>query len=426
MLGRPVYRSIRGPSALHHVKHLSVRFLSMLRKPRPFPQDGLEVIDASKKVEEESLPGYNPEAYYPMRIGDVIKNRYQVVSKLGFGTTSTVWLCRDLCKEKLTYWALKAHVNSIKHNHELEVYRKLGEADSEHPGREHVRACEDNFMLQGPNGDHEIFIMTPLGMSLKRFQDMQQSGAFEKEFVSSATSQILLGLDFLHEADVVHSDLHADNVMIAMADQSVLAEVEELEVKEPSPRKYTGGRTIHISRNFLGGPGPVTISDLGQARIGKSHLGNAMPVQYRAPEVILNMPWGKPIDVWSVGLMAWGLLERIHLFNIYDSESKANNDAHHLAHMTALLGPPPPEFLQRSTETQAYWADDGQWQGPVALPPPMDIESLITSLEGQDRSDFANFIHCCLTWEADTRLSAFEAYFHPWLRGGKLPPQVVE
>lgn len=108
-------------------------------------------------------------------------------------------------REKLTYWALKAHVNSIKHNHELEVYRKLGEADSEHPGREHVRACEDNFMLQGPNGDHEIFIMTPLGMSLRRFQDMQQSGAFEKEFVSSATSQILLGLDFLHEADVVHS-----------------------------------------------------------------------------------------------------------------------------------------------------------------------------------------------------------------------------
>lgn len=94
--------------------------------------------------------------------------------------------------------------------------------------------------------------------------------------------------------------------MIAMADQSVLAEVEELEVKEPSPRKYTGGRTIHLSRNFLGGPGPVTMSDLGQARIGNSHLGNAMPVQYRAPEVILNMPWGKPIDVWSVGLMVQG------------------------------------------------------------------------------------------------------------------------
>jgi hypothetical protein len=31
-----------------------------------------------------------------MRIGEVIQGRYQVVAKLGYGTTSTVWLSRDL------------------------------------------------------------------------------------------------------------------------------------------------------------------------------------------------------------------------------------------------------------------------------------------------------------------------------------------
>jgi serine/threonine-protein kinase SRPK3 len=28
-----------------------------------------------------------------------------------------------------------------------------------------------------------------------------------------------------------------------------------------------------------------------------------MPVQYRAPEVILNMKWGNAVDMWSVGLL---------------------------------------------------------------------------------------------------------------------------
>jgi hypothetical protein len=67
-----------------------------LLPPRVFPSTGLEVIDASQSVEEERLPFYNRDAYYPIRIGAVIKDRYQVVAKLGYGTSSTVWLCHDL------------------------------------------------------------------------------------------------------------------------------------------------------------------------------------------------------------------------------------------------------------------------------------------------------------------------------------------
>lgn len=36
------------------------------------------------------------------------------------------------------------------------------------------------------------------------------------------------------------------------------------------------------------------------------------------------------------------------------------NDAHHIAVMTALRGPPPPEFLGRSEETSKYWSEDGE------------------------------------------------------------------
>lgn len=64
--------------------------------PRDFQSTGFEVIDPSQMVEEERLPFYNRDHYYPMRIGEVLKDRYQVVAKLGYGASSTVWLCRDL------------------------------------------------------------------------------------------------------------------------------------------------------------------------------------------------------------------------------------------------------------------------------------------------------------------------------------------
>lgn len=46
--------------------------------------------------EEERLPGYDPDEFYPVYQGDTIKSRYRVIGKLGYGASSTVWFCRDL------------------------------------------------------------------------------------------------------------------------------------------------------------------------------------------------------------------------------------------------------------------------------------------------------------------------------------------
>jgi hypothetical protein len=54
------------------------------------------ILPEYEKKEEESVPGYKAESFYPVTIGDVFNSRYQVLAKLGFGTASTVWLCRDL------------------------------------------------------------------------------------------------------------------------------------------------------------------------------------------------------------------------------------------------------------------------------------------------------------------------------------------
>ncbi|KMQ42542.1 hypothetical protein HL42_6752 [Trichophyton rubrum] len=58
-------------------------------------------LDSSGKTKEEELPEYIAEDFYPVYIGDVLASKYLVVAKLGFGSTSTIWLCRDVQTEAI-------------------------------------------------------------------------------------------------------------------------------------------------------------------------------------------------------------------------------------------------------------------------------------------------------------------------------------
>lgn len=84
-----------------------MRALSLLRSlerilhrkpspPREFSTVRFPLISSEYLVEEETLPFYEHEQYYPVRIGELFSSKYQVVGKLGYGAYSTVWLCRDL------------------------------------------------------------------------------------------------------------------------------------------------------------------------------------------------------------------------------------------------------------------------------------------------------------------------------------------
>jgi len=50
--------------------------------------------------------------------------------------------------------------------------------------------------------------------------------------------------------------------------------------------------------------GPPVITDFGGAKIGSGpFVGEVMPDLYRAPEIILGIPWDEKIDIWALGLM---------------------------------------------------------------------------------------------------------------------------
>lgn len=82
-------------------------------------------------VEEETLPSYRPGNYFPVRIGEIFDDRYKVLGKLGYGSASTVWLCRDLSSAD-QFAALKVYINNSKVHRELPVYSHIKSLHAEH------------------------------------------------------------------------------------------------------------------------------------------------------------------------------------------------------------------------------------------------------------------------------------------------------
>lgn len=96
--------------------------------------------------------------------------------------------------------------------------------------------------------------------------------------------------------------------MFGIKDESVFTDFEEYELRRPVPRKEvdTDRRTIYMSQELkipkeVGAP---VLCDFGSAVFGNQyHSVFVQPKIYRAPEVILGVPWTYSADIWNVGCM---------------------------------------------------------------------------------------------------------------------------
>lgn len=162
-------------------------------------------LDTQLLFEEENVRGYKAEHYYPVNIGDTFHDRYKVIGRLGYGTASTVWLCRDFSSER-DYIAFKVYINKSKVHRELPIYKRINSLASEHQRSCHVRQQLDSFELTGPHGKHVCLVHEALGMNLEELQDLIPGGLFEPDLVRQILRSILRALHFLHgEARVIHT-----------------------------------------------------------------------------------------------------------------------------------------------------------------------------------------------------------------------------
>jgi serine/threonine-protein kinase SRPK3 len=47
-------------------------------------------------MEEERYPGNDSRAFYPARVGEDLHRKYRLLSKLGWGTSPTVGMAKDI------------------------------------------------------------------------------------------------------------------------------------------------------------------------------------------------------------------------------------------------------------------------------------------------------------------------------------------
>ncbi|KAL4782151.1 kinase-like domain-containing protein [Aspergillus varians] len=377
-------------------------------------------------MEEERMPAYDRGLFYPVKLGDVFGSRYQVLSKLGFGANSTVWFCRDLHQHG--YIALKIHIRgSGSGDREVRVLKHLSTVETDHPGSALVRKVIEEFEIIGPSGvSHQCIAFEPLLTSLLHFQASLNPKSLAEDVLKGALQQLLLALDYLHsEAHVTHTDIQAKNIIISSNDDSVFREWETDEEMEPSPRKVNSNGTniIYKSRPFCRkkawrGFGMPLLSDFGEARLGDEHDGLIQPDIYRAPEVIPGMRWTSKVDIWNVGVLVWDLFEDHHLF---DGRAPSGNqsDVHLLAKMEAMLGPPPLDFLGRSSQSRKYWDFLGKWKAAVEVPH-CSLEESEEYLEGESKEMFMLFIRKMLQWDPEERQSARELLSDHWLNEREL------
>ena len=172
---------------------------------KDFSNPNFKKIGASQLIEEENLPDYLAERYYPVRIGELLESRYQVVGKLGFGATSTVWMARDLIGRR--HVSLKIFISSstLGPCKELAAYQRMKQGPIFHPGRTAVRTLLDSFKITGPDGEHQCLVHVPLWGSIKTFIAANSQTVLSIPILAVTLFRLLQALDYLHTCKIIHT-----------------------------------------------------------------------------------------------------------------------------------------------------------------------------------------------------------------------------
>ncbi|KAJ9150832.1 SKY1-Protein serine kinase [Pleurostoma richardsiae] len=357
------------------------------------PRDGAEYRFRTNGTACEWAESYHPGGYHPVHLGDIFKDRYRVIRKLGYGEDSTVWLAvDDACK---SFVAMKIEISNLDKEDvrkEVELYQTLAE-----PGRRSRSDCimklQDYFEHEGPNGHHPCFVIEPMGPNvnamLKLCPEFQVGEPWERRFTKTFAKRVLrdtlLGLESLHSEGIIHGDLHPGNILMNIrpieASENSIQSLEQLP-SQGSPVKRLDGMNDPWAPSYLLQPESlyeytsmdtnplVKITDLG-AVFFEDHppASTVTPVALRAPEIILGLPFGRGIDIWCFGCLIFELLTGQQLFvrlePLEGDEFDEETNDEHLIQFVEVLGPLPVTLSKQWRRGDKYFGPDGKRLQPA-------------------------------------------------------------
>uniref|UniRef100_A0A8C7M6H9 non-specific serine/threonine protein kinase n=1 Tax=Oncorhynchus kisutch TaxID=8019 RepID=A0A8C7M6H9_ONCKI len=176
----------------------------------------LEIL-GSDDEEQENPSDYCIGGYYPVEIGEIFIDRYQVVKKLGWGHFSTVWLGWDM--EKRRFVALKLVKSAPTFTEtaldEIKLLKCVRDSDPSDPKRDTVVQLIDDFKVSGVNGEHVCMVLEVLGHQLLKWIIKSNYTGLPLPCVKSILRQVLQGLDYLHtKCKIIHTDIKPENILL--------------------------------------------------------------------------------------------------------------------------------------------------------------------------------------------------------------------
>ncbi|CAG6015329.1 unnamed protein product [Menidia menidia] len=259
--------------------------------------------------------------------GDLLQDRYEIGDTLGEGTFGKVVQCVDHSRGGRPV-ALKIIKNMEKYREaaklEINVLERISE--KEPPHKHHCVQMLDWFSYYG----HVCISFELLSLSTFDFLKSNNFLPYPVDQIRHMASQICHAVSFLHDNKLTHTDLKPENILFVNSDYSLVYNAQ----------KKCDERRIKDTT--------VRLVDFGSATFDHEHHSVVVSTRhYRAPEVILELGWSHPCDVWSVGCILFEYYEGFTLFQTHDNRE-------HLAMMEKVLGPLPPGMILRSRRQRDF------------------------------------------------------------------------
>ncbi|KAI2737270.1 hypothetical protein DTO013E5_6610 [Penicillium roqueforti] len=396
---------------------------------------------AGERIEAQSLPRYHEKHYYPVKIGEVFKDQYRVIAKLGYGAYPTVWLAWDQRAEQYTSVkvCISQGTDSSPILNEINMLRRLKRfADTDegdHPRVGFTRLADDIFENDQASlhGRYYCIASKPEGQSIRMLQEAFPNSILPKLLVKSIIHCLWFSVDWLHSVcGVIHTNISPQNVLMQLDDDSCLKDIESQESQDPSVPIMTtdGAAPVYRSRRakmmeLLGDP---ILIDFGQMRLaeGQTNQDWWMSDLYKAPEVLLGLPWEYPVDVFSIGVMTLELTEGKNLFDPIDRVNNQYVLPLALAQYIGYLGPPPLEMIRKSPLFSAYFDEQGNWVSEPPIPKTTLEEFVTTIPPGEEKDRFLRFIRKILTWDPEVRADSYELMQDEWMMRHASEQDLVE
>ncbi|KAJ6311904.1 hypothetical protein OIU77_013619 [Salix suchowensis] len=340
-------------------------------------EDEYEVFNL-RVIHRKNRTGFEENKDLPIVLNTVIAGRYYVTEYLGSAAFSKVIQAHDL------HTGIDVCLKIIKNDKDffdqsLDEIKLLKIVNKHDPADErHILRLYDYFYHQ----EHLFIVCELLKANLYEFQKFSQESGGKAYFTLSRlqviTCQCLEALEYLHHLGIIHCDLKPENIL--------MKSYRRCEIK---------------------------VIDLGSSCFKSDNL--CLYVQsrsYRAPEVILGLPYDQKIDLWSLGCI---------LAELCSGEVLFPNDAvvMILARMIGMLGPIHSEMLMKGQETHKYFTEEYDLyysneetnQIEYVFPEESSLEHHLKISDVR----FIDFMRNLLELNPLRRLTAKEALEHPWL-----------